>query len=432
MPEKWTNWARNQSSNPHKILRPKSEAEITEIISLGVAKRLKVRPIGNGHSFSSIGLTDGLLVSLESLNRVTNIDREKLQVTVDAGITISDLNRELHKAGLALPNLGDIDTQSLAGAIATGTHGTGIEYNSISSAIIGIRIATGDGSVIDIAESSNSELLGPAKVSLGALGIITSVTLQCVPAFNLKILEFTAKLPEVISRFKIEELNADFVEFFWFPHTELAEIKISNKTASAPRRTNKFSTFVTDEVIRNFGFSILNQFWLQFPNSVNRTLNSLIKENVRPERIDASHKVFCSKRRVKFLEMEYSIPRENLFDAFGKVQRVIEEHSFPVTFPVEVRTLNSDNIPLSMASERKTGFIAVHLYNRADSKDLFTKIENIMDQFSGRPHWGKLHSLESTKLAKLYPRWTEFAETREALDPDGHFTNPYLERVLGY
>ena len=251
MPTKWTNWARNQYSNPHKIFRPKSEAEITEIVSLGVAKRLKVRPIGNGHSFSSIGLTDGFLVSLESMNRITNIDREKLQVTVGAGITISDLNRELHKIGFALPNLGDIDTQSLAGAIATGTHGTGIEYNSISSAIIGIRIATGDGTVIEISESRNSELLGPAKVSLGALGIITSVTLQCVPAFSLRILEFTAKLPEIISRFKIEELNADFVEFFWFPHTELAEIKICNKVASANTRTNKLSSFVTDEVIRN-------------------------------------------------------------------------------------------------------------------------------------------------------------------------------------
>ena len=432
MPKKWTNWARNQYSNPHKIFRPKSEAEITEIVSLGVAKRLKVRPIGNGHSFSSIGLTDGFLVSLESMNRITNIDREKLQVTVGAGITISDLNRELHKIGFALPNLGDIDTQSLAGAIATGTHGTGIEYNSISSAIIGIRIATGDGTVIEISESRNSELLGPAKVSLGALGIITSVTLQCVPAFNLRILEFTAKLPEIISRFKIEELNADFVEFFWFPHTELAEIKICNKVASANTRTNKLSSFVTDEVIRNFGFSLLNQFWLQFPNSVNQTMNNLIKENVRPVRIDASYKVFCSKRRVKFLEMEYSVPREYLFDAFDEVRRFIEGLSFPVTFPVEVRTLSADNIPLSMASERKTGFIAVHLYNRANSKDFFTKIENIMEKFNGRPHWGKLHNLDSTKLAKLYPRWTEFAETRETLDPDGHFTNPYLERVLGY
>ena len=432
MPSKWTNWARNQSSIPHNIFKPRSEAEITDIVSLGVAKRLKVRPIGNGHSFSAIGLTDGFLVSMEAMNRIISIDKEKLHVTVGAGITISDLNKELHKIGFALPNLGDIDSQSLAGAIATATHGTGIGYNSISSAIIGIRIVTGDGSVIDISESKNSGLLGPAKVSLGALGIITEVTLQCVPAFNLKILEFTAKLPEIISRFRYEELNADFVEFFWFPHTDLAEIKICNKTPCANTRANRLSTFMTDEVIRNFGFSLLNQFWLQFPGSVNRTVNSLIKESVRPERIDASHKVFCSKRRVKFLEMEYSIPRENLFDAFGKVQRVIEEHSFPVTFPVEVRTLNSDNIPLSMASERKTGFIAVHLYNRADSKDLFTKIENIMDQFSGRPHWGKLHSLESTKLAKLYPRWTEFAETREALDPDGHFTNPYLERVLGY
>ena len=432
MAEKWTNWARNQSSNPHNIFKPNSESEISEIISLGVAERVKVRPIGNGHSFSSIGLTDGFLVSMDSMDRIISIDREKLQVTVGAGITIADLNEELHKIGFALPNLGDIDAQSLAGAIATGTHGTGINFNSISSAVVGIRIATGDGSILDISESKNSEFLAPSKVSLGALGIITSVTLQCVPAFNLKILEFTAKLPEIISRFEFEESNADFVEFFWFPHTELAEIKICNKTASPSSRTNRVSRFVNDEVLRNFGFNLINKFWLQFPNSVNRSVKSLIKENARSERIDASYKVFCSKRRVKFLEMEYSVPREYLFDAFREVQSVIERLSFPVTFPVEIRTLSADDIPLSMASERETGFIAVHLYNRAESKNFFHDVEKVMRRFHGRPHWGKIHNLDSMTLANLYPRWNEFTEARQALDPDGHFTNPYLERVLGY
>jgi len=432
LPEKWTNWARNQSSNPHNIFKPNSEGEISEIISLGVAERVKVRPIGNGHSFSSIGLTDGFLVSMDSMDRIISIDREKLQVTVGAGITIADLNEELHRIGFALPNLGDIDAQSLAGAIATGTHGTGINFNSISSAVVGIRIATGDGSILDISESKNSEFLAPSKVSLGALGIITSVTLQCVPAFNLKILEFTAKLPEIISRFEFEESNADFVEFFWFPHTELAEIKICNKTASPSSRTNRVSRFVNDEVLRNFGFNLINKFWLQFPNSVNRSVKSLIKENARSERIDASYKVFCSKRRVKFLEMEYSVPREYLFDAFREVQSVIERLSFPVTFPVEIRTLCADDIPLSMASERETGFIAVHLYNRAESKNFFHDVEKVMRRFHGRPHWGKIHNLDSMTLANLYPRWNEFTEARQALDPDGHFTNPYLERVLGY
>ena len=243
---------------------------------------------------------------------------------------------------------------------------------------------------------------------MGALGIITSVTLQCVPAFNLKILEFTAKLPEIISRFKFEELSADFVEFFWFPHTELAEIKICNKTALTNTRTRKLSTFVTNEVTRNFGFSLLNQFWLQFPNSVDPMVNSVIKENVRPERIDASHNIFCSKRRVKFLEMEYSVPRECLFEAFEAVQRVMEELSFPVTFPVEVRSLSADDIPLSMASERKLALLRSICMTKQTK--FFTKIG--YNGFNGRPHW-KLHNLDST-LAKLYPRWTG-AETRETL-----------------
>ena len=197
MSSKWINWAGNQSSDPEAILAPATEDEVSDIVSLGVAKRLKVRPLGSGHSFSSICSTDGYLMSLKSFNKIISIDRRNLQVTVGAGITLSDLNAELDQLGLALPNLGDIDSQTLAGAISTGTHGTGANYNSISSAIAGLRIVTGDGSIINVSEAENSELFQATKVSLGALGIIISVTLQCVQAFNLEILSFIAPLPAV-------------------------------------------------------------------------------------------------------------------------------------------------------------------------------------------------------------------------------------------
>lgn len=432
MADKWSNWAGNQTSHPHSVLKPDTENAISEIVSLGVAKRLKVRPIGNGHSFSSIGATDGLLVSLQRLNCILDIDKEKLQVTVGAGIILADLNVQLHKIGFALPNLGDIDSQSIAGAIATGTHGTGIGYNSISSAVVGVRIVTGDGSILDISQSRNAEFLEASKVSLGALGIVVSVTLQCVRSFNLELIEFTARLPEIISRFEHEELSSDFVEFFWFPHTDIAEIKVRNKIDSFPSQKNIASRFVNDEIIRNLGFDLLNRFWLRFPGTVNSSLKLLTKEGVRPTRVDISHKIFCSKRRVRFIEMEYAVPREQLFDAFEVVRRITEGLRFPVTFPIEIRTLGADSIPLSMANGRETGFIAVHLYNRVESRTFFNEVEKALRQFSGRPHWGKIHNLDSVDLASLYPQWNEFAEVRQALDPDGHFTNSYLERVLGY
>jgi|TARA_B100001094_G_scaffold127927_1_gene123998 L-gulonolactone oxidase len=430
--DKWLNWAGNQTSYPHSVLRPDNENAISEIVGLGVAKRLKVRPIGNGHSFSSIGSTDGFLVSLQDLNSILDIDKEKLQVTVGAGIILSDLNAQLHKLGLALPNLGDIDSQSIAGAIATGTHGTGITFNSISSAVVGIRIVTGDGSIVDISESENAEFFEASKVSLGALGIVVSVTLQCVRSFNLELTEFTARLPEIISRFEHAELSSDFVEFFWFPYTDIAEIKICNKTNSFPSRVKTVSKFVNDEIIRNLGFDLLNRFWLRFPGTVNRSMQLLTKEGDRPTRVDISHKIFCSKRRVKFIEMEYAVPREQLFDAFEAVRHITEGLRIPVTFPVEIRTLGADHIPLSMANGRDTGFIAIHLYNHAKSRAFFHEVEKAMRQFAGRPHWGKIHNLDSSDLVKLYPQWNEFTEARQALDPDGHFTNSYLERVLGY
>ena len=432
MADKWSNWAGNQTSHPHSVLKPDTENAISEIVSLGVAKRLKVRPIGNSHSFSSIGVTDGLLVSLQRLNCILDIDKEKLQVTVGAGIILADLNAQLHKIGFALPNLGDIDSQSIAGAIATGTHGTGIGYNSISSAVIGVRIVTGDGSILDISESQNAEFLEASKVSLGAFGIVVSVTLQCVRSFNLELIEFTAGLSEIISRFEHEELSSDFVEFFWFPHTDIAEIKIRNRIDSFPSQKKIVSRFINDEIVRNLGFDLLNRFWLRFPGTVNSSLKLLAKEGVRPTRVDISHRIFCSKRRVKFIEMEYAVPREQLFDAFEVVRRITEGLRFPVTFPIEIRTLGADRIPLSMANGRETGFIAIHLYNRVESRIFFNEVEKALRKFSGRPHWGKIHSLDSVDLTSLYPQWNEFAEVRQALDPDGHFTNSYLERVLGY
>ena len=432
MSSKWINWAGNQSSDPEAILAPATEDEVSDIVSLGVAKRLKVRPLGSGHSFSSICSTDGYLMSLKSFNKIISIDRRNLQVTVGAGITLSDLNAELDQLGLALPNLGDIDSQTLAGAISTGTHGTGANYNSISSAIAGLRIVTGDGSIINISETENSELFQATKVSLGALGIIISVTLQCVKAFNLEILSFIAPLPEIISRFKQEEHKSDFVEFFWFPHTEIAEIKISNRTGDPPSGRNAVSQFINDEIIRNAGFELLNRFWMRFPGVVGRSLQKFLKEGESSCHVDVSHKVFCSKRRVKFTEMEYAVPRECLFEAFEEVRLLTHHLDSPVTFPVEVRTLGSDSIPLSMASGRESGFIAVHLYKKAASNIFFSEVEKLMRKFDGRPHWGKIHNLESTDLSNLYFQWDYFSEVRQLLDPDGHFTNPYLERVLGY
>ncbi|MEE2683335.1 MAG: D-arabinono-1,4-lactone oxidase [Actinomycetota bacterium] len=432
MTAKWVNWGGNQMSFPQRIALPSSEKEIVSLIGIGVANRWKIRPVGSSHSFSPICATDGLLIDLSAFNEILHVDRESLKVTVGAGLTLAQLNIELSKYGMALPNLGDIDSQTLAGAIATGTHGTGSRHFSISAAVIGLRIATGDGSVIDVSESQHPEIFECARVNLGAFGIVISVTLQCVKSFNLFARELTSSIDDVIERFDDEDEQSDFVEFYWYPHTEIAELKINNRTSDPVSHDNKFLRELNDEILRNATFGVLNRYWKHFPQYAPGTFNRVLKIGSSNSRVDQSYKIFCSKRRVKFLEMEYAVPREVLLEVFQRVREATLTLKVPVTFPIEVRTLGGDDIPLSPAFGRQTGFIAVHVYKDANPNPYFERVESIMRDFEGRPHWGKIHTLTCSDLAKSYPKWERFLQIRTALDPDGHFTNAYLERVLGY
>jgi len=430
--QRWTNWGKNQSAVTKGIISPSSEDEIINLIGRGVANRWKIRPVGSSHSFSPICVTDGLVMQLNAFNQILNVDREQLQITVGAGITLANLNTELENLGMALPNLGDIDSQTLAGAIATGTHGTGRQYSSISAAVIGLRIATGDGSIIETSISQNPDILKSARVGLGALGIVISVTLQCVDSFNLNGVELTTSLGDVLERFDDEDMRSDFVEFYWYPRTEIAELKINNRTNDPPNTGGRVARFLNDEVIRNVAFDCLNRYWKYFPQYAPGTFNRTLKVGSAQTRIAPSYKIFCSKRRVKFLEMEYAIPRECLLEAFHGVRKITESLDSPVTFPIEVRSLGADDIPLSPSFGRATGFIAVHVYKTGDHGKYFDQVENLMREYNGRPHWGKMHNLSFEDLSLLYPEWEEFMLIRRRLDPDGHFSNAYLEKVLGY
>ncbi len=432
MNKKWVNWSGNQSATPKRIISPSSEDEIISLVGIGVANRWRIRPVGSSHSFSPICVTDGLLVPLDSFNQILHVDKELLQVTVGAGITLSKLNVELANLGLALPNLGDIDSQTLAGAISTGTHGTGSRYSSISAAVIGLRIVTGDGSIISTSKFQDPEILESARVSLGAFGVVTSITLQCVEAFFLEGVELTTALDAVLERFDDEDTKSDFVEFYWYPHTEIAELKINNRTLNPVSKKGGIVRFLNDEILRNTAFGCLNRYWKYFPKYAPGTFNRVLNVGERNIRIAPSYEIFCSKRRVKFVEMEYAVPREYLLEAFNKVRKITETLNRPLTFPIEVRSLGSDDIPLSPAFGRETGFIAVHVYKDADSSIFFSQVENLMREYNGRPHWGKVHNLSSEVLPNLYPEWDKFLRIRKRLDPDGHFSNNYLEKVLGY
>ncbi|HET8618870.1 MAG TPA: D-arabinono-1,4-lactone oxidase [Acidimicrobiales bacterium] len=426
----WTNWARNQTCAPADIARPGTEAGLVEVVKQAASAGQRVKPVGAGHSFTSIACTDGVLVDLSGYGRVVDHDAATGQVTVEAGIPLHRLSEELDRRGLALENMGDIDRQSIAGATQTATHGTGLRYRNLSSQIVGMRLVTGDGTVLAATPGENPEVFACARAGLGALGLVSTLTLQCVPAFRLHAVEEPVPVDEVLADLDDLVAEHDHYEFYWVPHTRWALTKRNRRTDEPARPRSGLREWVDDMALGNYAFGVLCRLGRWRPEAIPR-LAKIIPSTGRLDYVDRSDRVFTSPRRVRFYEMEYAVPREALPEALNRVRRLVDELGTPLSFPVEVRVVAGDDIPLSTAYGRETGYIAVHVYQGTTYDAYFSGVERIMDSYGGRPHWGKLHFQRSETLAPRYPCWDEFQGVRARLDPEGRFANPYLDRVLG-
>jgi L-gulonolactone oxidase len=429
--QRWSNWAGNQWCAPATRARPASEDELVEVVKEAARRDQRVKVVGAGHSFTSIACTDGVSVDLSAYGRVVSHDAERGTVTVEAGIPLHRLSDELDARGLALQNMGDIDRQTIAGATQTATHGTGLRFGNLSSQIVGLRLVTADGSVLDCSADHEAEVFASARVGLGALGMVSTVTLQCEPAFRLHAVEEPLRVDDVLAR--LDELveDNDHFEFYWVPHTGWALTKRNRRTTSEvalPRP--KVKAWVDDVLVTNVLFGAACRVGRWRPTLVPR-LARMIPSTGRVEYSDRSDRVFTSPRHVRFLEMEYAIPREAVPEALNRVRTLVDQLGIPLSFPVEVRVTAGDDIPLSTAHGRETGYIAVHVYKGTPFDAYFTGVEGIMDTYGGRPHWGKMHFQDHETLAPRYPAWDRFQKVRARLDPTARFANPYLDRVLG-
>jgi L-gulonolactone oxidase len=430
MARRWTNWAGNQVCDPERIEHPTTERELVDLVEAARRRQQVVRAVGAGHSFTPAVLTDGRLVELDDYGEVEVVDRVARQVTVQAGIPLHRLNDRLADHGLALPNLGDIGYQSIAGATQTATHGTGIKFRNISSAIVGMRLVDGRGEVVDCGPDREADVFSAARAAIGALGLVSTVTLQCVPAFNLHAIEGAEPVDEVLEAIDENVDGNDHFEFFWIPNTRWALTKRNRRTDEPATGRPRWKELYHDVVLDNLAFDAMMR--------IGRWRNDLIPKVARrlPSKgpvdfIDRSDKVFTSPRLVRFVEMEYAIPREACVEALNRVRKLVDEGGRYIGFPVEVRFTQGDDIPLSTASGRDTCYIAVHVYKGTPFHEYFTGVERIMDDYDGRPHWGKLHFQDAASLAPRYPRWDELQEVRSRLDPDGVFANDYVKKVLG-
>ena len=426
----WKNWAGNQECSPAGIHMPSSEEELAQIVrdAAGAGERVKV--VGTGHSFTAIALTDGHLVSLDNYQRVVRTDAVTGRVTVQAGIKLHRLNEELYRRGLAMPNLGDIDRQSIAGAISTATHGTARDLGGIARDVVAMRLITGDGSIIDCSPDENPDIFHAARVGVGALGVISTVTLQCVPAFNLHAREVPMNVEECLENMDEYIATNDHFEFFWVAGTRWVVAKFNNRTTADGPRRNRWQQFRDDVLFGNGSFWVtcragrINPEWIPRVSKVLPHAGAL-------DYVDKSYNVFCSPRKVKFYEMEYEVPFEATKEAFNRVREYVKRSGLILSFPIEVRFTVADDIPLSTTYGRRSGYIACHVYQGTHYQQYFEAVEDIMDDYGGRPHWGKLHFQTAETLAPRYPEWDKFQAVRRQLDPEGRFSNPYLDRVLG-
>jgi L-gulono-1,4-lactone dehydrogenase len=424
--ETWSNWTGDQRCAPAAIVRPLDEAELAAAVRDAAARGQDVRAAGSGHSFTDIACTDGVLLDLGRMQRV--LEHHGDRVTVEAGITLNRLGAELAARGLALENQGDIDAQTLAGATATATHGTGARFPNLSAGIVGMRLVTAAGNTLDV---NDGDELRAARVSLGALGIVSRITLRCVPRFALHRRDEPRPLGETLDRLDEHIDGNDHFEFWVFPYTRTALTRTCRRRAAPPSPPPAWRRRVQEDAIENGLLELVCRAGRTVPRGVPR-LNRLAAAAMTASDVeDLSHRVYATTRRVRFNELEYAIPREHARAAVERTLDVIERRRLPVVFPLEVRFAAPDDALLSTACERETCYVAVHQYRGMEFETAFRAVEEILDGYGGRPHWGKRHYQTAATLAERYPGWKRFQSVRARLDPDGVFANPYVRRCLG-
>jgi L-gulono-1,4-lactone dehydrogenase len=427
----WSNWAGQQHCSPATVARPRHEVDLARDITDAVAAGQIVRAVGSGHSFTDTCLTDGCQIDLSLMDGVIDVDPASGLVRVQAGIPLHRLTAALHAHGLALENQGDIDRQTIAGATATATHGTGRHFKNLSSAIVGARIVLADGSVRALSLPADADLLRAVRVSVGALGVISELTLQTVPAFRLRKIEEPRPLDDLLDGYLELAAAHDHFECYVFPYATTGLSMASERTDDPPAPLPAWRKWMVDDLLANRGLELFSRAGRRFPERAPTISRAMVRLLSRDERVDHSHRVYAADRRVRFTEMEYAIPQAQVSEAVRAILAMIEERRIRVTFPIEVRTTAPDDAYLSTATGRDTAYVAVHQFVGMPYEPYFREVEAIMDGYGGRPHWGKRHFQTAETLAPRYPEWAAFQAARAELDPAGVFTNDYVRRVLG-
>jgi FAD/FMN-containing dehydrogenase len=391
MTQTWCNWSRSVRCTPQRSERPESEAQLAALLRGAAAAGLGVRVAGRGHSHTPLVASDGLLLELDALAGLEAADLPAREATLRGGTTLAQIGPLLGELGLAMENLGDVDVQALAGAIATGTHGTGSRLRSLSNQVVGLRLYTESGDRLECSQANDPRIFAAARVALGAFGVIAAVRLRLLPAYQLHERIWREDVEPALEALTERIASNRHFEFFWLPQKDRLELKALNPT----------------------------------------TLPSGVLADRRRERVGPAHEILPSLREIPIVEMEYAVPAEHGVACFLELRECMRRRHQDVFWPVEYRTLAADEIPLSPAYGRETVTLSLHQAADLPYQKLFADGEAIFQNVRGRPHWGKLHSCKAAELRELYPRWDDFHALRREIDPHGRFLNAYLRELFG-
>ncbi|GMV92769.1 MAG: L-gulono-1,4-lactone dehydrogenase [Candidatus Hydrogenedentota bacterium] len=425
----WSNWSGSVQCTPESILLPRSVEEVSEIVRTAARDGKTVRVAGSGHSFTDLVKTNQVIVSLDHLGGMVEVDTRTREATVMAGKKLYKLNDTLERYGLHMENLGDINRQSIGGAIGTGTHGTGLTFGNLSTQVIGLTLVCASGDVVECSEEQNREIFKAAQVSLGALGIIVEVKLRLVPVYRLAYVRKKGDFHETLQKGEaFAQANRHF-EFYLFPYTDTVQLKFLNETTE-PLMRHAFRKWFSETLLENTAFGIISRRCRKKPERCPAMCRFMANQIADTQEIDVGHRVLSTKRNVRFNEMEYAVPMADGPKAIQDIKSWIEREGIAVHFPIEYRYVKGDDIPLSPCYGRDSVCISVHMFQGMPHERYFEGCERIFRRYDGRPHWGKMHNLTAKELADLYPDWHSFQQVRMDLDPNGVFLNPYLRSLF--
>jgi FAD-linked oxidoreductase len=406
--------------------------ELQTSVHHAAATATRIRVMGAGHSFTPLIETPSTLLRLDALKSIGSVNDNGM-IPVGAGIRLFELGPELRRRGRAQENLGDINAQSLAGAISTGTHGTGLGFGTVSTQAQWLRVLGASGEVKHWDRNENPDEFLAAATSLGSLGILVEVGLRTVPAYGLRVEQFAEDLTKALDVFVKRSREHRHHEFFWFPHTKTVLSKTGDALGEVGRAPSRVARFVGDVLLENGVFELVNQAVRLLPQQAPlacQALARLARFAGSKTLCGPSDLIFATERLSRFQEMEYALPLEKLSEAITRIEKFVSDNKIAVSFPVEVRSVQGDNLWLSPAYGRDSVFVAVHMHHALEYRKYFAGVEEIFSDLGGRPHWGKIHTKTGRDLKDLYPHWNSFQELRTQLDPNGIFLNPYLERIL--